>query len=208
MFISAKALTKQIKDQYKTNLRIGYLQDGLVIIGGEWAVWMDYEYVPNKIKGAIVELAGGLPSKGKLFSLSKSNPDPQYEIISPDIEELFSGIDDADNKLNLSPIILDAHEPMRLMQTLDPLQRIVEVRLRYLDLVDLSELDYDIEGEPTGPCYAEDPYGKIYWYNDIAKLFVMPYGKRDNPLFSILSEVKFDERLLKEPVKNSEEGSN
>lgn len=204
MFISTKALTALIKEQYKINLKVGYLQQGLVVIGGEWAVWMNYEYVPNKIKGAIVELAGGLPEKGKLFSLSKGNPYPQYENVTPVVEELFSEIDNADNKLNLSPIILDVYEPMRLLQTQDPLQNIVEIRQRYLDMVDLEELDYDVEGEPTGPCYAEDPYGKIFWYNDIAKLYVMPYGKRDNPLFSILSEVKFDDKLLKEPVKKEE----
>lgn len=209
MFISTNALSKMIKDQYKTNLRVGYLQDGLVIIGGEWAVWMDYEYVPNKIKGTIVELAGGLPGKDKLFSLSKEYPEPQHEIVTPDIIELFSEINIADNKLNISPIILDTYDSMRLLQTQDPLQNIVEVREKYLMLVDLSEVDLDIEGQPTGPCYAEDPYGKIYWYNDIGMLYVMPSKKRENPLFSILSEVKFDDKLLvRKEQKNSEEGSN
>jgi hypothetical protein len=194
MFISTKVLTKLIKDQYKVRLRVGYLKGGIIIVGNEWSVWIDYEYVSNKIKGLIVELAGGLPDKNKIFSLCKSNPDPQYEIITPETDTLFDDIENANNALSISHITLK--NSIRLLQTQDPLLNIVEVKEKLLDLIDLSELDYDIEGEPTGPCYAGDPYSKMFWYNDIAKLLIMPYGKRDNPLFSILSEVAFDEKLL------------
>jgi hypothetical protein len=194
VFISSKVLTKLIKDQYKTILKVGYIDDGIVVIGGEWAVWMDYEHVPNKVKGTIVELAGGLPGKNKLFSLSKDFPTPNYELITPDIEKLFKEIDIADNKLRVSPISLN--NSTRLLQADNALQSIVEVKEKLLDLVDLSEVDLDIEGQPTGPCYADDPYGKLFWYNCIGKLYIVPSGKRDNPLFTVLSEVTFDEKLL------------
>jgi len=194
MFISTKVLTKLIKDSFKVRLRVGCIDGGILIVGNEWAVWIDYEYVPNKVKGIIVELAGGLPDKNKLFAVCKEYPNPQYEIITPDITTLFNDMEHAVNSLSISPITLKGSS--RLLQTQDPLQNIVEVREKLLDLVDLSELDYDIEGEPTGPCYASDPYGSIYWYNDVGKLLIMSQGKRDNPLFSVLSEVKFDEKLL------------
>ncbi len=196
MFISSKVLTKLIKEQYKTVLKVGYVNNGITIIGGEWAVWMDYQYVPNKVKGVIVELAGGLPEKNKLFKLSKDYPNPQYEAITPDIEELFKDIEIADNVLRISPLILTSGEPMRLLQADNALQNIVEIKEKLLGLFDLSELDLDNEGHPTGPCYADDPYGRIYWYNGIAMMYIQPYGRRDTPLFSILSEVKFDEKLL------------
>ena len=194
MFISTKVLTKLIKDSFKVRLRVGCIDGGILIVGNEWAVWIDYEYVPNKVKGIIVELAGGLPDKNKLFAVCKEYPNPQYEIITPDITTLFNDMEHAVNSLSISPITLKGS--VRLLQTQDSLQNIVEVREKLLDLVDLSELDYDIEGEPTGPCYASDPYGSIYWYNDVGKLLIMSQGKRDNPLFSVLSEVKFDEKLL------------
>jgi len=194
MFISTKVLTKLIKDSFKVRLRVGCIDGGILIVGNEWAVWIDYEYVPNKVKGIIVELAGGLPDKNKLFAVCKEYPNPQYEIITPDITTLFDAIDHANNSLSISPITLKGS--IRLLQTKDPLQNIVEVKEKLLDLIDLSELNYEVEGEPTGPCYASDPYGSIYWYNDTGKLLIMSQGKRDNPLFSILSEVTFDEKLL------------
>lgn len=195
MFISTKALSSLIKNQYKIRLRVGYIGGDILIIGSEWAVSMDQEYVPNKIKGLIVELAGGLPEKGKLYAVSKDYPNPQFEIVGTGITDLFDDLDDADKSLSISQILLNG--TVRLLQTKDPLQSIVAVREDLFELISLSEIDYDIEGQPTGPCYAGDtPYSSLFWYNEIAKVLVMPQKQSDNPLFTLLREVKFDEKLL------------
>ena len=201
MFIGIQALTRLIKNQYKTSLRVGYINGDILIVGGEWSVSINYKHVPNKIKGLIVELAGGLPEKGKLYTTCKDYPTPQYEILSPDITNLFEEMSNADNALSISPISLKS--TVRLLQTQDPLQRIVAVKENLLSLIDLSEIDYDIEGEPTGPCYAgNDPYGSIFWYNEIAKVLIKTQKQSDNPLFTLLREVKFDEKLLVSKEKN------
>ena len=201
MFLSSSVLSRLIKNQYKTVLKVGSVNDGLLILGNEWTVWLEQDHIPNKIKATIVELAGGLPPRGNIFSLSKDFPEPKFEEITEGLKDaidlFWNGAKRAENLLKVSPIMLDTYNNVRLLQTQDGDNIIVEVNQNLLDLIDISEIDLNIEGHPTGPCYDRYPYGPIYWYNSLSILMVLPKGRRVNSLFSLLSEVTFDDNLLR-----------
>lgn len=198
MFINTKVLSKLMKNAYKAQLKVGCLNDGLVLIGGHWAIWFADENVPNKVKALVIELAGDLPKPGCLFKICKEFPEPQYELVTEDISSIFDGIAGAVNKLNVSPLVLTSWRNTRLLQATDETQSIVELEEVLFSLIDKSEIDLNIEGEPIGPCYCFYPHGPIYWYNEQCKLMVLPVKERANRLFRALSGVVFDDEVLAE----------
>jgi hypothetical protein len=198
MFISSKVLPKLMKNAYKVKLKIGNMNDGIIIISAEWMVWLDEQYISNKIKAAIMELLGTIPKSGEAFSVWKDAKEPQREIIDDIVKNLFESIEDADQKLTITPITLNTWGQFRLMQTDNELKSIVQLNEGLLDLIDKSEINLDVEGDPTGPCFVGDPYKGIYWYNDTCKLWILPVKYKTNILFDALSEVNFDEKVLAE----------
>ena len=81
MFINSSQLKKLMKRDYKdVKLTIGNIDSGYSIIGSAWAVHIMHDGMPNIVKSLIIELAGILPAEGEIFTISKENPMPQYEI--------------------------------------------------------------------------------------------------------------------------------
>lgn len=180
-----------MKDAYKTKLIIGNLSGGTLITSGYWAVWLDNEYIPNKVKAAIMELAGELPAEGTIFEISKGMVAPQIVMDATPIRRLLSEVKEADHKLVTTPVILHNSRFMRLLQSTCT-KEMVAINEEFHLMIDKTQINYDIEGEPTGPC-CSNTISSILWYNSICIVLIYPILIRDSAVLENLKTVNFEE---------------
>lgn len=193
MFISTSTLKKHMKKAYDTSsLHIGDKEEGLFISTGHIAVWIDNEYIPNKVKVLVMEFAGVLPDENAVFKVSKSEPTPQYVL-----DQDFFYLRDMWNKYKIpctrTKVHLDLcglHEVFQNNKT----KGLAIVSDTYLDLIELSEIDLDYESNPTGPSTMLG--GKFMWSNATCKLLItaskMP---EDNEVLNSLKLINFEEMM-------------
>lgn len=193
MFLNLQKFCKQMKKAYNDGrLDIGYVEDGLFICSGYWMVWIDSDYIPNKIKAMVVELAGELPDWDTLFTISKAAPEKQIKLLDSSYRWLIEGRKDAVNKLIKTSLVISKHYDIELFQNL--MGEITGIKSEYTSFIDHGEADYSIESAPTGPAYRYSIDGGIYWYNDFGTVVLYPYKiPKDDPLTEALSLIQWKE---------------
>lgn len=193
MFLHINNFKKQIKKAYKTGLKIGNLNDELIISSGFWAVAIDNAQIPNKIKAVIVELMGELPEPGFLFEISKDAPMCQIVKEYKSVEETLKEVKKANEKLIITPVIIKSGKDVRLFQTIKG--EVYGIPEEQYQMIDKTAIDYDNEGEPTGACYIKDLIGNgFYWYNSIGTVVIMPAYLNQQELLKALSTVDFEDK--------------
>lgn len=191
MFLNLQRFTRLMKEAYKTKLIIGNLSGGTLITSGYWAVWLDNEHIPNKVKAAIMELAGELPVEGTVFEISKGMIEPQLVMDATYIKRLFIDVEEVDLKLVVTPVVLHNTREMRLLQSTQT-KELVALNEEFYLMIDKTAINYDIEGEPTGPCCISTS-SSIHWYNSICMVLIFPILMKDNAILENLRTVNFED---------------
>lgn len=192
MFLNISKFTKLMKEAYKTKLVVGDLNGGTIIHSGHWLVWMDNDYIPNKIKATIMELAGELPMVGFVFEINKSLDAPQLVLEHDPLHRLIESVEKADYKLIDTKLVLSKRSGIRLFQSTKT-NNIVGIPEEQFQIIDKYAINYDIEGEPTGPCYTGTEHSPLYWYNSLCTVVIHPNILEKNDLIEALEEVDFEE---------------
>jgi hypothetical protein len=202
MFLDENSLIRQMKVAYSSGgITFANLKSGLVINASVWTTWLDNKYVSNRIKAAVMELSGILPEDGRMFSVNKSNPNPQFRI---DNEIVFSILDRADhcNKpLKVTQICLLENFNVRLLQDSSNVNmkrsdkpfygQLHGVNEVFFEMVNKKQVNYDIESEPTGPSYNNSVQSGVFWTNETCKFMIMPAVSKFKDVLVALSVVKF-----------------
>lgn len=72
MFLNTNILCRLMKQAYKEGgLVVARSEERLYLAGLYWRMDCKPEFVPNKVKGLIIELCGELPDKGERFNATK-----------------------------------------------------------------------------------------------------------------------------------------
>lgn len=168
MFLHMPTLKKLLKSAYsQSNLTIGRLEGGLLIECGTFMAWLEWHSVPNKIKAALIELAGELPEEGHAFTAGKEGN--QYEIPERDAWHIHDGLRAAQKRYIVTPVVLDGDYHF-LQDTGSTATKIVAQK--FIDLIDPAERDYNAgEGSVAGP-YSRLDSNMIYWATDFCILTV------------------------------------
>lgn len=193
MFISPSALKRHMKNAYNTGiLHIGNKEEGLYISTGYIAVWIDNEYVPNIVKAMIMEFAGVMPDEDAVFKVSKAEPTPQYEL-DMDIfylRDMWKKFKYPCTRTKVHLDLCDSHEVFQNNTS----KNISIVKDSSLELIDLSQIDFDYENLPTGPSTMLN--GSFMWSNATCKLLItaskMP---EDNQVLESLKLINFEEMM-------------
>lgn len=193
MFISSSHLKKLMSTAYKGGgIRIGYIDEGYVIFGGNWGVWLDVSFIPNKVKAVIMELAGTLPEEGTLFSVSKERPMPQYEMDIHNYTHINILQREAKYPVTVTDVLLDKKHSLYSLLQVNADKRLILMDMILMDLIDLSEIDYDQENLPAGPCTGISQ-GMYFWRNATTTLMLMgEAAKPDNSIIAVLSAIDFE----------------
>lgn len=197
MFVSTSKLVKFAKEAYKTGgIRFGNLDDGLVIIGSSWGLWIDENYIPNKVKAIVMELAGTLPEKNTVFTVNKDDPRPQYELVLNDHLYINRVQQSSKNSVISTGTFLNLKFSEYELLQIACSKKIVMVNRKLMELIDFNEIDHDIENEPAGPC--TDYGGSFFWRNATCTLMLLGFKvPEDNPVINALERIDFEEEAKK-----------
>ena len=156
MFIKVPVFKKLLKQAFAGN-RMKVKMDGndLTVDCGHFAVWFEREHIPNKIKSAIVELAGEIPEEGKAFLAQQSGN--QYEMDSA-VLDLQNLLRQTDKRYVQTPIVYsDNYDTYRFLQMAGKPDNIKLVADIFIQMLDPHELDHvAAEGTIQGP-YSMEP---------------------------------------------------
>lgn len=172
MFLHMPTFKKLLKSAFRRdNLRVGNLDGGLLIHGGTFAVWLQNDMIPNKVKAAVMELTGELPEEGKLFKAIKDGN--QYEMPENPEWDIHRGLKEANRRYVVTPVVLNdsRYDTFRFLQQAGagPIRVIKE---DFISLIDLAEIDYNHgEDTPAGPFGKKDGY-QFFWATDFCILTV------------------------------------
>lgn len=193
MFLNVNRFVTQMKKAYRSKLVIGNIDNGLVIHSGHWAVWIDAEHVPNKIKGTIMELAGELPEEDTIFEICKNNPVVTMLEDSEAIRSILNDVENADMKVIATPVLLKKSKEIRLFQPTNCRENLCGIDEDLFLMIDNYAINLDVEGEPTGPCYTGANLSPIYWHNYIGTVVIFPIALEHSVLVEALIAVNFEE---------------
>lgn len=198
MFISTTQLSKLMKEAYKGGgIRIGNIDGGLIVFAGYWGLWIDENYIPNKVKAIVMELSGELPGDGKVFKVSKEEAAPQYELTLNDyfyINHLQSVNKEPASKTG---VIIDLKYSEYELLQINRTKRIALINRKLMDMIDVTEINYDIEGEPSGPCTGLSS-DMFFWRNATCTLLLLgTKPPEDNAVISALTRLDFEEEAKK-----------
>ena len=197
MFINSSQLKKLMKRDYKdVKLTIGNIDSGYSIMGSAWAVHIMHDGMPNIVKSLIIELAGILPAEGEIFTISKENPMPQYEIDTGEGRSIhvvqryrISG-----RPAFWTNVYEERNEEMYGLIQSNLNGELCHVRKELLDLIDLEAIDFNQEELPGNPCYREDMSGGLIWHNETTTLLLLP-SCQDDRVANAHKQVIFDPYL-------------
>lgn len=194
MFLNINRFSKLTKEAYKFRLMIADIENHTVISSSTWLVSIENGFVPNKVKALIMELAGCLPEPNKVYKIDKSLDAPEdvtSQYLIP-MTRLIENADKADIKFIPTPIINDKYSPIRFLQNAKTAQ-IIAIPEDHYQMVDKNCINYEIEGEPTGPCSTADNKAPFYWYNSIGIIMIVPAKFADTGILEALATVDFNE---------------
>lgn len=192
MFLSSKKLPKLMKEAYKgPGLRIGMIEGGLYMAWpNNWEVLLLKSSLCNKIKSTVIELYGQFPRQGEVLQIRKD--DNVHEV--PCYPCLKDRLGEADHGAVSTRVILQAGGDEYWLFQGDS-GEIVMVRRSHLELIDYTEINYDIEGEPIGPSYSNLNDG-IFYQNATGILHIHTVLAPKIPLIEAMKTMEFKEDTL------------
>lgn len=193
MFLRMTTLKKLMKKAFNAGkLTVGMSEDGLFMDCESFYVWLSKYTVQNKVKAAIIELAGELPTEGNAFTAEKGGN--QTCIPMNDIWDKNKRLANADKRYVITPILFDNSDVYRFLQQAGTvnMKAINEI---FIDLIDRSEIDYmNGEDEVSGPFASEDG-GMFYFTTDLCVLGVSEttlYRGLSRKVRSTIAKVDFE----------------
>lgn len=195
MFIHMPTFKKLMKQAFSAGrLTVGNSNGGLFVECGTFIVWLETSTIPNKVKGAIMELTGELPSEEHVFKAGKEGN--QYELPWNYTWNVREGARKADKRYIVSPIVLDdsRYNAFRFLQQAGTsnVKAISEV---FIGMIDHAEIDQENgEGSVQGP-YSTERGDIFYWQTDLCVLAVCGsklYRGLSRMVEATISEIDFE----------------
>lgn len=195
MFIKVPVFKKLLKQAFAANrMKVKMDRSGLTVDCGHFAVWFEKEHIPNKIKSAIVELAGEIPEEGKAFLAQKSGNQYEMDGAVLDIRNLLR---QTDKRYVQTPIVYsDNYDTYRFLQMAGKPDNIKLVADIFIQLLDPHELDHvAAEGTIQGP-YSMETGMLFFWATDLCILSVgaiVPHRDIVKKTMVELADIDFEE---------------
>lgn len=173
MFLNTSKLKKFMKQAFGVGkLKIGHISDKFYIGMEYMAVEFEENYIPNAIKGYVIELCGELPVYGQLLECGKEG----NQQVIPDTYTYLS-----DSYMMAKSVLVPCkvtafhgYTEYTLYQFVDS-KLIIPVARPLTDAIDLKEIDTAVENIPGNPsAIKENEAGEIlYWHNGIMTLAIV-----------------------------------
>lgn len=169
MFLDTSGFKKLIKEAWKYNHLILSRMDGSILVtNGVWCLVSDLEMIPNKIKGAIIELTGELPEEGESFQAGKDGN--QYKLSQTIPWEIMRSLNDtADEAIKAEQTRILIDEGYTISRILKYKNASFCIQKQFTDLITCEELIEGKETPPQGPYITlgsgRDEARSVWWTN-------------------------------------------
>lgn len=148
----------------------------LMLAGADWIINMNEAYIPNKTKGILFEILGGLPLDGQCLEMHAGRE--MQPITMPAWMDLYG----MQNRYTQKYVTTKMSYGINGMLQQPDSGKIYLVDGSRLNLIGRRELNLDIETSPEGPFAMNevDGYTGFLWYNNICAISVQNI-RVDNP---------------------------
>lgn len=163
MFLNITEFKKFLKAAYKgSGLIVGILDGNLVLTKNErtWGVQVEGEYIPNKLKAALVELIGDLPKEGEVLNYTQDGAQTEMDLGDFNFYDMWMRA--SDYAANTPFVLKSDYGEYALMQVHSTME-MRPIRRSFLNIISAKDLDYSVEEMPGRPSYRN---GTLYWKND------------------------------------------
>lgn len=169
MFLNTTILKRLMKDAWKgAGLTVGKEGEDIFLFGGYWIARAKEEFIPNTIKGLIVELAGELPKDGIIFKTIKDCGN-QYELPGNSTYDIKENAKTANCTLEKTNIFMQQGASLcRVLQNTNSNKSIL-INNALVEIVDPMLID-EANGETSviGPTMATPDGHAIYWHSNVS----------------------------------------
>lgn len=170
MFIDENILCRMMKEAYKgIGLRVARSTDRLYMSGGHWRWDCIMEFIPNKVKGKIVELCGELPGVHECFDATKGGNQMVTPIETEVPESIYGEDGNTMNILTVTDVIITVEARMQRVMD-DEVEGILYLLNNdyYRAVSPASVLADKGESQPEGPFVNRG----AFWENNVSKFEV------------------------------------
>ncbi len=163
MFVNIIELKKLLKGAYKGNgLIAGNLDGGLVVMSasGTWGFRVEEEYVPNKLKAALIELIGDLPEAGEIYNYNPKSVQAEINLGRFDFRGRWKQAKDFATD---TPFILRSKWEEFFLVQIRSTMELCAISRKFTDMISTKDLNHELESMPGRPGYCQ---GVLYWRNE------------------------------------------
>ena len=157
-----------------------------MLAGADWIINMNEAYIPNKTKGILFEILGGLPFDGQCLEMRAGRE--MQQITTPAWMDLYGMQNRYTQKYGTTKMSYGING---MLQQPDS-GKIYLVNGSRLNLIGRRELNLDIETSPEGPFAMNevDGYTGFLWYNNICAVSVQNVIIKDMAVETVVAALE------------------
>jgi len=169
MFIKQSNFKKLLKSAYDgAGLTVGRDEDGILLSGGYWIIWLDESAMSKKAIASIIELTRDLPAKGEVFISTDGGN--QYEIPEIDRWGLLRKADEADKQYKVTGVAVKYGRGYSRILQHPGTNDTKMISNSITEMISIREMDTAVEEQPIGPVARKDSSSVVYWKNNVCIL--------------------------------------
>jgi len=169
MFIRQSNFKKLLKSAYDgAGLTVGRDEDGILLSGGFWIIWLKESAMSKKAIASIIELTRDLPAKGEIFVSTEGGN--QYEIPEIDRWGLPRKADEADVPYKVTGVAVKYGRGYSRILQHPGTNDTKMISNSITEMISIREMDTEVEEQPIGPVVREDNQTVVYWKNNVCIL--------------------------------------
>jgi hypothetical protein len=189
MFLHTPTLKKLFKKAYgSTGLMVANFDGQIYVAGGYWAISLDVQYLPNRVKAAIIEHCGELPERDQVFKATKE--EIQYGIPLSSIYDLRKDFKNAKTTLSKTPVVIEKSWFSCRLYQVDSTHEFKAVSKELLSMIDIREMEQEFENMPSGPSCRGEHSDIVYWQNATCTLALCTFRLDAEQEIEILNTLK------------------
>ena len=197
MFIHLKDFKRLLKQAYTgVGLCVARRGDDVLLGGSDWVIATEKESMDKKQLAAVIELTGELPGNGEAFKATKEENQYEFSEAHWDMIDRTDAAREEEEKLTVTPIVLERYpngKAMRVLQAADG--RVEVLNERYVNAIDSASMNLDYEHEVQGPLFNPKFPKQVYWKSEATTLTAILYDQdelKEKDILEYLRDIKME----------------
>ena len=197
MFIHLKDFKRLLKQAYTgVGLCVARRGDDVLLGGSDWVIATEKESMDKKQLAAVIELTGELPGNGEAFKATKEENQYEFSEAHWDMIDRTDAAREEEEKLTVTPIVLERYpngKAMRVLQAADG--RVEVLNERFVKAIDSASMNLDYEHEVQGPLFNPKFPKQVYWKSEATTLTAILYDQdelKEKDILEYLRDIKME----------------